>query len=398
MKNKTHIEFWENNMRNCNDRLLSLLTCAIRGESGQHVLAAPVSEEEIRAIFDLAKKHDMTHLIGAALETTEPQDKKRYKPFFGESIKAMYRYEWLKGEQDKMYALLEQYGIPYIPLKGAIIRKLYREPWHRTSCDIDILVPQERLEEALAAFENDLSYTRGERSLHDVSLTAPNGVHFELHFNMDEVYVDCAELWADAQQAAPESCQYTLSAEMLILTPIAHMAKHFVNGGCGLRPFLDLWLMREKLPYDRDKLLQMLDSHGLTKFSSAMFGLVDVWFDGKTANETEMMIQAFILPAGVYGDLNNKISVTRSEGKGKLAYAIQRIFPPRSSLRIAYPVLNRHPRLLPICWVRRWIRLIRAGKLKQVKTEYDINRRLDADKLNHTSELLKRLELKMGKS
>ena len=75
-RNKT-----ENNMRNCNDRLLSLLTCAIRGESGQHVLAAPVSEEEIRAIFDLAKKHDLTHLIGAALETTEPQDKKRYKPF-----------------------------------------------------------------------------------------------------------------------------------------------------------------------------------------------------------------------------------------------------------------------------------------------------------------------------
>lgn len=382
-------------MINSNQRMLSLLTCAIRGESGQHVLAAPVSEEEIRAIFDLAKKHDLTHLIGAALETTEPQDKKRYKPFFGESIKAMYRYEWLKGEQDKMYALLEQYGIPYIPLKGAIIRKLYREPWHRTSCDIDILVPQERLEEALAAFENDLSYSRGKRSRHDVSLTAPNGVHLELHFDIDEIYVDCSEFWEDAKPAADGSCQYVLSAEMLILTHIAHMAKHFVNGGCGLKPFLDLWLLKEKLTYDPEKLQKLFQSHGLAEFSRASLGLVDVWLDGKQPNEIETVMASFVLSGGVYGSLDNKITVTRSKGKSKFGYAIERIFPPRSSLKIAYPILSRHPFLLPICWGRRWFRLLRAGKLKQIKTEYSINHRLNVDQLNNTDKMLKLLGLNM---
>ena len=381
-------------MKDCKDRLISLLTGAIRGESGQYVLTAPMSDEEIRELYDLAKKHDLTHLIGVALETAEPQDKKRYKPFFGESVKAMYRYEWLKGEQEKIYDLLERHRIRYIPLKGAVIRELYREPWHRTSCDIDVLIPEECLEAAVTAFENQLSYTRGKRSRHDVSLKAQNGVHLELHFDIDEIYVDCAELWTDARPIAPERSRYTLSAEMLMLTHFGHMAKHFVSGGCGLRPFLDLWLMREKLSYDREKLSQMLDSHGLTEFSKVAVGVVDVWFDGKTANETETMAQAFILPAGAYGDLDNKISVTRSAGKSEFSYAVQRIFPPRSSLRIAYPVLDRHPWLLPVCWVRRWLRLIRAGKLKQVKTEYTINRRLDADELNHTRELLKRLQLK----
>ena len=274
------------------------------------------------------------------------------------------------------------------------MKQLYREPWHRTSCDIDVLIPEECLEAAVTAFENQLSYTRGKRSRHDVSLTAPNGVHLELHFDIDEIYVDCAELWTDARPIAPERSRYTLSTKMLMLTHFGHMAKHFVSGGCGLRPFLDLWLMREKLPYDRAKLSQMLDSHGLTEFSKVAVGVVDVWFDGKTANETETMAQAFILPAGAYGDWDNKISVTRSAGKSEFSYVVQRIFPPRSSLRIAYPVLDRHPWLLPVCWVRRWLRLIRAGKLKQVKTEYTINRRLDADELNHTRELLKRLQLK----
>lgn len=381
-------------MNDSNQLLLSLLTCAIRGDDARAVLSAPLSDEEIKEIYDLAKKHDLTHLIGVALEDAEEGDKKRYKPFFGESIKAMYRYEWLKGEQDKIYALLERYSIPYIPLKGAVIRELYLEPWHRTSSDIDILIPKERMEDALAAFENDLSYTRGNSTFQDVSLTAPNGVHFELHFDSGEGYVDCAEFWADARLAASDGCRYTLSAEMLILTHIAHMAKHFVNGGCGLRPFLDLWLMREKLSYDCEKLLQMLDSHGLTEFSRAVLGIVDVWFDGKAATETEMMVQSFILFGGVYGNLHNSISVTRSGGKSLFYYVVRRIFPPRSSLRNAYPFLDRYPWLMPICWVRRWIRLIFEGKLKKIKTEYDINRRLDANELNNTGKLLKRLELK----
>ena len=125
-----------------------------------------------------------------------------------------------------------------------------------------------------------------------------------------------------------------------------------------------------------------------------MLALHGVWFDGRTPNETEMMVQEYILPAGAYGDLENKICVTRSHGKSKLSYAMERVFPPRSSLCIAYPVLHKHPGLLPVCWGCRWIQLIRAGKLKQVKVEYNINRHLDTAELNITGELLKRLALR----
>lgn len=381
-------------MRNCNDITLSLLTCAIRGDAVSPDLLSSMTDEEIKGVYDLAKKHDLTHLIGVALETAESEDKNRYKPFFQEEIKAMYRYEWLKGEYIKICSLLQKHTIPYLPLKGSVIRDLYREPWHRTSSDIDILIPEDRMDDALAVFENELSYTRGEHTLQDVSLRAPNGVHFELHFDSGEMFVDCAEIWADARLVSPESCQYALSAEMIILTHIAHMAKHFVNGGCGLRPFLDLWLMREKLSYDEEKLARMFDSHRLTAFSKVMFGLVEVWFDGKTATETERMAQEFLLPGGVYGNMVNGIAVTRAGGKSLISYAIRRVFPHRSVLLAMYPSLRRHPWLLPVCHVRRWIRLIFTGKLKKIKTEYDVNRKLDANQLNQTGELLNRLELK----
>lgn len=379
-------------MKNCNTHLLSLLTCAVGGRAASPDMLSQMSDEDIREIYDSAKKHDLAHLVGVALETAEPGDKNRYKPFVTEEIKAMYRYEWLTGEYKKICAVLEQHEIPYIPLKGSVIRALYREPWHRTSSDIDILIPEERMENALAIFENELSYTRTGATLQDVSLTAPNGVHFELHFDGGEKYVDCSEIWADARPANPGSYQHILSAEMLLLTHIAHMAKHFVNGGCGLRPFLDLWLIKEKLPYDAEKLSRMLDSHQLTDFGNVMFGIVAVWFDHKTPTETEKITQDYIFSGGVYGNLYNSISVTRSR-QNICIYVIQRIFPPRSSLLASYPVLKRHPWQLPLCWVRRWIRLIREGKLKQIQVEYNINRRLDAGQLNHTDDLLTQLGL-----
>lgn len=379
-------------MNDCNSKLISLLTCAVRGEPGQDILTEPLSEEEVNELYELAKKHDLSHLVAVALETAEPNVKKQFKRFFDDSVKAAFRYEWLKREQKKIFALLEQHNISYIPLKGTVIRALYREPWYRTSSDIDILIPKECMDRALDAFMNELSYRRSDSTKWDVSLMAPSGVHFELHYGGGEEYVDCAEFWKDAQPVDSESCKYVLSAEMLMLTHIAHMAKHFTHGGCGLRPFLDLWLMKEKLNYDAKKLSEMLYSHNLTDFSNVIFGIVAVWFEQKKSTETEEMAQDFIFSGGVYGDLYNSISISRSD-KNIFCYIVHRIFPPFSSLRDVYPFLSQQPWMYPICWVRRWIRLIRTGRLKMIKTEYNINRRLNEDELNSTGELLKRLGL-----
>ena len=381
-------------MTDCKDKLISLLTCAMRGEPGQQILPDSISDDEIRELYELAKKHDLAHLIGVALETAEPRVKKRYKPFFEACVRSMYRYEWLKKEQERICDLLEQHHIRYIPLKGAVIRDLYHEPWHRTSSDIDILIPAESLETALAAFEKELSYPRGFKSRQPVTLEAPNGVHFELHFDGGGAYMDRDELWADAQPQPPGSYRHILSNEMLMMMHLAHMATHFVYGGCGIRPFLDLWLMNEKILFDREKLAQMLESHGLTKFSKVALGLVEVWFHGKEADKTELLMRDFVFSGGVYGNLNNRITFKRAAGKSKFAYILERLFLPYSSIKVAYPVLNRHPWLLPVCWVRRWVRLIFAGKLRQLKNEHNISRKLSADELNDTGDLLKQLELK----
>jgi hypothetical protein len=51
----------------------------------------------------------------------------------------------MKHEFERICLVLEKAKIPHIPLKGSVLRKLYKEPWLRTSCDIDILVQEETL-------------------------------------------------------------------------------------------------------------------------------------------------------------------------------------------------------------------------------------------------------------
>ena len=41
---------------------------------------------------------------------------------------------------------LEKAQIPFVPLKGSVIRKYYPEAWMRTSSDIDVLVHKEDVE------------------------------------------------------------------------------------------------------------------------------------------------------------------------------------------------------------------------------------------------------------
>lgn len=54
--------------------------------------------------------------------------------------KAIFRHEGLVFEYGQICSVLEQAQIPFLPLKGSILRDYYPEAWMRTSCDIDILV------------------------------------------------------------------------------------------------------------------------------------------------------------------------------------------------------------------------------------------------------------------
>ena len=228
--------------------LFPLLRSAIRGSRLTEGELEAFSPEALPELLALAEKHDLAHLLAYSLKQNGliPEGNKEIETSI---FKAVFRYERLNYEYERLCAALEEAKIPFLPLKGSFLRKYYPEPWMRTSCDIDVLVHREELERAIAYLSENLQYVETERATHDVSLYSPQNVHLELHFDLVEegraknATDVLSSVWENLSLRAGSAYFYEMSDAFFYFYHIAHMAKHFEDGGCGIRPFLDLWIL-----------------------------------------------------------------------------------------------------------------------------------------------------------
>jgi hypothetical protein len=174
---------------------------------------------------------------------------------------------------------------------------------------------------------------------------------------------------------------------------IAHMAKHFENGGCGIRPFLDLWILEHCVEHDQASRDALLAQGGLLTFANVCRKLSAVWFDCAEPDDMTVQTQAYILHGGVYGNLDNRVAVQQNKSGGKFRYALSRIFLPYELLKFHYPILQKHRWLTPIMEVRRWFKLLFKGKIKSSLRELNVNKTMSQEQIDSTAELLEKLGL-----
>lgn len=379
------------------DCLLTLLRFEMNGAEGCCDIKTIKNSDGLSALFRLSKKHDLVHLVADALDKNGllidgSEAKKR---FLQERNMAVYRYEQQQYELDQICAVLQQLKVPFIPLKGALIRTLYPQPWMRTSCDIDILVKEEDLPRAIDALTTALNYQYGGKNNHDVSLFAESGVHLELHYKLNDSNQGwdsvLGSVWDYAE--AEENFRYVLTKEMFYFYHIAHMAGHFKFGGCGVRSVLDLFLLRKYISYNQDALADLLKQGGLTAFNEAVCALSDYWFGG--GNETPLVLELndFILNAGMYGDVKNRVTIAKVKKGGRLKALFSRVFLPYNKLKFQYPILQKHKILVPFYQVKRWFNLLDKDRRKQSVYELKATIQENEETTERITKLLKHLDI-----
>ena len=377
--------------------LFPLLRSAIRGEKLTEKEREGASSEALAAAFAMAEKHDLAHLMAWGLKING------LMPEAGAEIekcifKAVYRHERLKHEYGVLCKALEEARIPFLPLKGSILRDYYPEAWMRTSCDIDVLVHKEDLERAVSYLSEHLKYEEKERATHDVSLYSPGGIHIELHFDLVEedraqnAIGVLSSVWENASLREGSDYLYEMSDPFFYFYHIAHMAKHFEDGGCGIRPFLDLWIL-DGMEADRESRDALLNRGGLLHFAEVARRLSRVWFGGEEADALCHKLQDFLLHGGVYGSTDNRVALNQSKKGGRLGYFISRIFVPTARLKRYYPILERHPWLMPAMQVRRWFMLLRPDVAAMAKNEISVNGKLDKAKAKTMNDFLRSIGL-----
>jgi len=363
-------------------------------------------EKTLGAVFALARRHDLGHLLASSVRNAKCRMQNaelnaeceiRNSELFAELEKAemtaVWRVKNIVNEQGRVRKCFEEAEIPFILLKGSVIRDYYPEAWMRTSSDIDILVPEDRLSDAVKCMKEKLDCSINAVEPYDASLFARSGVHFDVHALMEGDKEDkslLTRVWLEAESRG--GYERFMTPEHFYFYHVAHMAKHMKNGGCGIRPFIDLYLIREHLSLDATKTSDLLSEFGLTRFESAAVRLSEYWMCGGSADGLEAM-EEYVLTGGVYGSRDQYVAVNRRGKKGKLHYLMGRIFMPYEELKKRHKVLERHRWLTPVFEVWRWLGLIVPSRLKRTKNELESTIRLDDDKASGVIALMESLGL-----
>ena len=351
-----------------------LITSAVSGQ--------PLSAED-RALYDpamlpgmtaLARRHDLAHLFALGLKKNGLLGEGSGE-LENELFRAVVRYEQLNYELARIGETLEQAQIPFLPLKGSVLRRYYPEPWMRTSCDIDVFVHEEDLDRALAALAEVLPYRMGEVSPYVTQIFTQHGQNIELHRGLvesdqiDRASAVLSTVWDTAILRDGWRFWYEMPDELFYFYHIAHMAKHFENGGCGIRPFLDIWVLTHRVPHDRVRREKLLADGGLAAFAKHAAHLSDVWFGSGTHDETTRRLEQFVLHGGLYGSQDNRISIQQVKLGGKQGYLRSRVWLSYEKMKRFYPSLDGKPALLPVYEVYRWGRLLFCGGVSRSVNE-----------------------------
>lgn len=360
-----------------------------------------ITPEMLPALFKLSKRHDLAHLIGDALDKNSllPDGTEAKKRFLQERNMAVYRIEQLRYEYEQVFSALEELQVDYLPLKGTVLRKYYPEDWMRTSADVDILVHKEDLGKIIAVLQEKLEYVQESIGAYDAVVISPTGFHIELHFDLiakheNEIANDIlANIWKYTDRVG-DSYQCEMREDYFYYYHLAHMARHFIEGGCGVRPYVDLWLLNNKVSYNKERRNILLEKGGLLKFAQASEFLSRVWLEEGVHFQESQWLEEYLLNGGVYGNSENKVVIQQGRTGSRFKYIMSRIFMPLEEMQYRYEVLKKHKWLYPFMVVRRCFEVLFKGDSKRIKKELKTSDGVDVAKQNITMKLVEYLGVK----
>ena len=130
--------------------LIEILYTELNEAEASAALLSKITEDALVFLYRLAKKHDLAQVLSKfvyknKLAVSNEEFRERLQQ---EEILALCKQERMNYAFEQLCEVFDQENLPYIPLKGAVIRSYYPDERMRVSCDIDILVKERQLETA----------------------------------------------------------------------------------------------------------------------------------------------------------------------------------------------------------------------------------------------------------
>ena len=351
--------------------ILNLLYSAVTGK------AMPLPEGfDLARAMPLIKSHQIGNLVyyGAAncgIDTKLPV----MQDLFAITYKCMITDERQRKELKRLMEAFDANGIHYMPVKGVLMKALYPKTDMRIMGDADILIKLEQYDR-IKPIMIQLGFAEKLESDHEL-IWQKSSLYLELHKRLIPSYnYDYAAYYGDGWQlghpTVDNPCCFAMTDEDQMIYLFTHFAKHYRDGGIGIRHMLDLYLYRRAKPdMDQAYIDRELEKLQLGAFCGHIVKTLGVWFDGAPADEMTDRITEFVLGSGSFGaketqrvarGVRNKSQSGGGAKQVRARFWLRVIFLPHEYMRNKYPILQKAPILLPVMWVVRWFQTLQKGK------------------------------------
>lgn len=339
--------------------VIALVRAALTGK-GQPL---PV-DFDLEKVYDAILQHNIAvmALEGAVLCGLDKKLPAMQK-LFVRAFRDIGRVEAQDRASERLFAAFEEAGIEFMPVKGALLRDLYPRRDYRSMGDMDVLIrleQYEKIKEILAGLNFEERYESEYELIWD-----HRDLHLELHKHLIESSNDTYHAyygsgWDFARKS--DTSRYTMRDEDAFVYVFTHFARHYRDGGVGIRQVCDLYLMRRSCPdMDEEYICTELGKLDLLVFYRNILQMLDAWFAGEQPSEQTDFISEIIYASGTFGQHSERILAygARMAGdkkaSGLLRYknALWHVFLPLKEMQAHYPLLNKVPVLLPVMWVYR---------------------------------------------
>lgn len=340
--------------------MLTLLSCAL------HEKQAPKPPEGLNFsnLFSLSKKHQIYNIICPLISKMDEVPDEEKEKWHNYNCSELVRMIAVNHDREEILKDLEANDINYMFLKGLIIRDYYPKSSMRQMSDNDILYDYSKREKLLpimkkhgykmvACCENSDDFTK--EPYYNFEF------HRELFFEGSDFHPKFEHLWQNALPSLNNKNEYIMNANDIYIYSVAHMYKHYISQGCGVRFLADLYLIDKKENLDFDLINSHFKEMGILDYAVKSRELAIRIFDNQEMTEDEIAFLNVFINSGIYGDgrvaLLKKFNEIKKDddtsGANIRRYFWNRLFPSKKKMTADYKELEKYPFLLWFYYIKR---------------------------------------------
>lgn len=291
----------------------------------------------------------------------------------------------MKYEIENLLKCFDKEQIYNLPMKGYFLKNDYPNPFDRSIADYDILFDINDIDSIKNIFkQNGYKFKKNDdQQYHFVK--APF-MYIEMHRSLLKKDNKNYSLLENQLEKAKVRDGYSYSKEMTLedyyIYMLLHSAKHFSQGGIGIRMIADEYVFYKKYSdqLNQKYLSEQFEKLGITLFEKKLRDISLKWFSKGSEVKNFDDVEEYILLSMTLGRVDvavmsemerRRVNTETGRKKSRFVNFISSLFPNKTYMANNYSFVEKMPILLPYSWACMWCRRIFIDRNINIKKGFN---------------------------